>query len=756
MDGVPVASAGGSPDLGHAPEPTLTGAAESVKRMRRFLSAANRALVRADDEVPFLESICRAAIDEGGFRYAWIGFREDDEAGTIRPVARAGHENGYLVDLPLTWHDGPAGGDPTGTAVGAGHTVVVREIAGDASGELWRDRAIERGYASAAAIPIAGASGVLGSLTIYSPEPDVFGTEEVALLEEMADDICYGIEAVRTQAAGAASEAELRRLAMAVEQSAESVMLTDLAGNIEYVNPAFERISGYTSAEVLGQNPRILHGGRHDRVFYEVMWETLTAGRPWVGELVNRRKDRSFYTEEATISPIRDATGTTTSYVAVKRDVTAERGAQAREAVRARERAQIAQALAALEPRATAEETADAICRRIVQLPEAEAAVILVFDPDGTAMPIGAAETEGGVLRRAKVGDARAQHLRTRAAAGPWIETWEQATGHSFGEAFRALGIRAFVYAPIWIEQDAVGLLEVGSSDADASVRLVERLPAIVEFASIASAVLGPVIASRATLGRFRGRIADLLAARAFHPVFQPIVDLESREVVGYEALTRFDSGQRPDLCFADAWSVGLGPELALATLGAAAAAATGLPRAAWLDLNISPRELASPERLRAILWSADRPLVLEVTEHEVIEDYDAVRDAIQALGLDLRVAVDDAGAGVANFSHIIDMRPDFVKLDISLVRNVNANLGRQAMVVGMRHFARTAGCRLIAEGIETEEEAATLRGLGVEFGQGYLFGRPEPVETWAGSTGQRPQTGRPVSTGLPTEEVRT
>jgi EAL domain-containing protein (putative c-di-GMP-specific phosphodiesterase class I) len=95
-------------------------------------------------------------------------------------------------------------------------------------------------------------------------------------------------------------------------------------------------------------------------------------------------------------------------------------------------------------------------------------------------------------------------------------------------------------------------------------------------------------------------------------------------------------------------------------------------------------------------------------------------------------VAVDDAGAGVANFGHIIELRPDFVKLDISLVRGVNANLGRQAMVVGMRHFSRAAGCRLVAEGVETPEEAAMLTSLGVEFGQGYLFGRPEPVDAWA------------------------
>jgi EAL domain-containing protein (putative c-di-GMP-specific phosphodiesterase class I) len=93
---------------------------------------------------------------------------------------------------------------------------------------------------------------------------------------------------------------------------------------------------------------------------------------------------------------------------------------------------------------------------------------------------------------------------------------------------------------------------------------------------------------------------------------------------------------------------------------------------------------------------------------------------------------VDDAGAGVANFAHIVELRPNLVKLDIGLVRGVTVDPGRQALVIAMRHFGRATGCHLIAEGIETPEEADTLRGLGVEFGQGYLWGKPGPAETFA------------------------
>jgi EAL domain-containing protein (putative c-di-GMP-specific phosphodiesterase class I) len=326
----------------------------------------------------------------------------------------------------------------------------------------------------------------------------------------------------------------------------------------------------------------------------------------------------------------------------------------------------------------------------------------------------------------------RAAIVRERSASGPWAQlvTSDPADGGVPGDV--AAGLKALAYGPISYGAYVVGALLIGTFDERVAHTLVETMPGVVSFSTTSSALLAQRVQALRQEAELRQALAAVLDFRAFHPVFQPIVELETREIVGYEALTRFDSGQRPDLCFADAWSVGLGPDMELATLEAAVAAGKRLPAGQWLGLNVSPRLLAEPTRLSAVLWQADRPLILEITEHEVIADYGAVHEAIRALGHDIRLAVDDAGAGVANFGHIIELRPDFVKLDISLVRRVNANLGRQAMVIGMRHFSRTAGCRLVAEGIESEEEALTLTGLGVEFGQGYFFGHPEPVEVWA------------------------
>jgi EAL domain-containing protein (putative c-di-GMP-specific phosphodiesterase class I) len=241
--------------------------------------------------------------------------------------------------------------------------------------------------------------------------------------------------------------------------------------------------------------------------------------------------------------------------------------------------------------------------------------------------------------------------------------------------------------------------------------------------------LLAPGILDRQQRGVVRGVVESVLHDRTFAPVFQPVVDLGSGQTVGYEALTRFDDHTRPDRRFADAAAVGLGFELEAATMTAALRAASSLPPDAWLSLNVSPGLLLDGDRLRDVLANRPRSVVLEITEHVAIEDYGTFRRSVAALGGDLRYAVDDAGAGFSSFRHILELRPSFVKLDIGLVRDIDADEIRQALVAGIVYFARRSACRLIAEGIETTAERAMLQSLGVDFGQGYLLGRPGPVE---------------------------
>jgi PAS domain S-box-containing protein len=521
---------------------------------------------------------------------------------------------------------------------------------------------------------------------------------------------------------------ERDRLTTAIEQVTESVMITDREARITYVNHAFERVTGYGRDEVIGQNPRFQKSGLQTPWFYDMMWAALTNGLPWSADFVNRRKDGSLHTEEVVISPIRDSLGEITSYVAVQRDVTKERELVERASQLARERALIAETIRDLRAGDTPEATAQATCRRVLSLSGVMAAQISLFEIDGRAWPIGFVVEDQSDPPLRRLPEQRSRHLRERAAEGPWIEPWANRPSNPYNHLLNGLGVHAVACAPVRHAQLLIGLLAIYAQGSVEDVAVTEALPALVEFADLAGALIGRDVAERTEAGRGRDHIADVIARRAFGPVFQPIVDLRRDEIVGYEALTRFTDGANPEILFAEAAAVGLGHELETATLHAALEAAESLPQSAWLNLNSSPELILAGEPLHTLLGGSRRHIVLEVTEHTAITDYPAFRAAMAALGPSVEFAVDDAGTGFASLRHIVELRPTFVKLDRSLMAGLESDEARQAMIVGLCHFAHVTGCRLIVEGIETNSELTVLRALTIELGQGYLLGRPLPV----------------------------
>ena len=144
------------------------------------------------------------------------------------------------------------------------------------------------------------------------------------------------------------------------------------------------------------------------------------------------------------------------------------------------------------------------------------------------------------------------------------------------------------------------------------------------------------------------------------------------------------------------------------------------------LALNVSPALVHTDPEIGPLLSRADRPVILELTEHAPIDDYRTLQGRINAIEPPVQIAVDDAGSGYASLRHILALRPDYVKLDLSWVRGIDTEQARQALVAGLVHFAGAMGCELIGEGIETQAERSTLERLGVRYGQAYLLGRPE------------------------------
>ncbi|MGZ5301960.1 MAG: EAL domain-containing protein, partial [Actinomycetota bacterium] len=212
---------------------------------------------------------------------------------------------------------------------------------------------------------------------------------------------------------------------------------------------------------------------------------------------------------------------------------------------------------------------------------------------------------------------------------------------------------------------------------------------------------------------------------------YQPIVALSSGVIVGVEALARFAfAPQRtPDRWFAEAVEIGLGTELQVLAVTRALPSLDQLPDQVCLGVNVDPTTAVSPGFAEAVEgWPAER-IVIELTEHAPPSDYPSLRETLDGFRRSgIRIAVDDAGAGFASLRHILELAPDIIKLDVSIVRDIDTVASHRALAAALVGFAREMGTDLVAEGVETAEEALALDALGIRLMQGYYLARPGPI----------------------------
>ncbi len=333
---------------------------QRTHRALTLLSAVNQALVHTDDEQKLLDETCRLAVTVGGYQMAWVGYAEDDPARTVRPVAARGVEAGYLELAAITWADTERGRGPTGIAIRTGQNSLARNILDNPDYAPWQAAARERGYASSAAIPLRASDPVrvFGALNIYAAEPDAFDADEVRLLSELADDLAFGLGALRrwaerNQAVAALRESE-ERLARVVETVPDAITIVDAAGQIMFANAAAERILGLTRSHLTG------------RQYDDPAWRiTAMDGGPFPPEALPfaqvMRSGQAVYGVEHAIehpdgrrvvlsinaAPLREASGALSGMVAAISDITERQAAEAeRERLLAREQAAHAEAAA--------------------------------------------------------------------------------------------------------------------------------------------------------------------------------------------------------------------------------------------------------------------------------------------------------------------------------------------------------------------------------------------------------------------------
>ncbi len=529
----------------------------------------------------------------------------------------------------------------------------------------------------------------------------------------------YFLDVSAKRAAERALAASEQRYRALFERAGDAILIMDDEARYVDANESAAEMFGVPRDDIIGRSLNDFAAVP----LPDEAWTSFKAAGEGRGELRFRRPTGEIREAEfdavASISP--------GVHMSVLRDVTDRHDLD-------KQRARILDALRRLSPGNEPEETANDICAEIVDNGDFASAAIFAFDTELGRTALGARFRDGRDRQvLGELSERRLATLQKRASVGPWVDEWTGPADARARAAMTALGIPALVFAPIESDGRLIGVLAAGGDESAAELSL--RVPALVEFAALAASLLGPGLRRRSALATERAQIRDVVSKRAFSSVFQPIVDMTSGAVLGYEALTRFLDGTPPDRAFEDAATAGVGLELEAATIESALEASVLLPAGRFLDINVSPDLVMAGEPLGTLIAGASIDVILEITEHVSVRDYGELREAIVTLGNDVRFSVDDAGAGFASMRHILELAPTQVKLDRALVSKIDADPARQALVTGLVHFAQAIDVMLIAEGVETEKERATLIGLGVHVGQGFLFGRPAPAATLAGTS---------------------
>ena len=292
-----------------------------------------------------------------------------------------------------------------------------------------------------------------------------------------------------------------------------------------------------------------------------------------------------------------------------------------------------------------------------------------------------------------------------------------------------AIPIGAYIGVPIQLSDGSVyGTFCCFSRHADTSLNQRD-LQLLRTFAELASKMIERGRNLRYMKNIARQLINRVLRGDTMHMVYQPIFELNSKKIIGYESLARFADLpiRAPDLWFKEANEVGLGIELEVSAINIALQALPQLSPDTYISVNASPATIMSAA-LRAALEKINdlNRLVLEITEHDAVHQYEEIAASLKLYrSKGLKLAVDDAGAGYASFRHILNLRPDFIKLDVSLTRDIDTDPARRALAIAFVHFSRDTQSKLIAEGVETAAELETLVELGICKAQGYFLARP-------------------------------
>ena len=545
------------------------------------------------------------------------------------------------------------------------------------------------------------------------------------------------------------ARADMAKLSSAVQQTADAVVITDRYGVIEYVNPAFEAVTGYRREEAVGRKSNLARSGEHDENFYRRLWDTIQRGEVFRDVVINRRKNGELYHEEKTITPVRGELGEITHFISTGKDIT--------ERMRTQERLHHLahhDTLTGLPNRAYFSERLNGAIAHAQRRRRPLAVLFLDLDRfkiindtlghdvGDQSLQILAARLKSCVREGdtvARLGGDEFTVLLEDLASADDIPLVAQKFIHAVLQPFVLERREFFITTSIGVA--------LYPNDGEDSITLLKNADTAMYRAKEAgrnnfqfySAELSAKAFERLAL---ETSLRRALERQEFELYYQPLVDLKTQRVFGAEALLRW---HHPDFSLVSpaqfisvAEETGLIVPIGEWVLRSACAQAQAW-RAAGAKLsvtvNLSGRQFNQPGLAdtiaRALRESGLDPglLELEITEGVLMQNAQATIDTLQALhGMGLRIAIDDFGTGHSSLSYLKRFPIDTLKIDQTFVRDVTSDPNDASIVTAIIAMARSMGLRVVAEGVETEGQLVFLHSHRCDGAQGYLFCRPLPA----------------------------
>lgn len=299
----------------------------STNRALQMLSRSCIAINRIRDEISLLAEVCRVAVNVGGYRMAWVGYARDDEAQRIEPIAHAGDDSGYLDGLLVSWKDDhPSGCGPAGQAVRSARPAQISDI-GAAPGFYWQAAALQRGYRSSIALPLCEAGRSFGVLCLYRDEAATLHDNEVRLLQELADNLAFGIgglrarqERLRSQALAQQAAVQLREQASLLDRAQDAIMVRNLDGTLRFWNQGAERLYGWSAAQVLGRSMAAQMYRDPAQLKTLTSW-ALNGNGDWSGELTLQARSGAVVDVAAHCTVVCDEQGQANGFLSIHTDI---------------------------------------------------------------------------------------------------------------------------------------------------------------------------------------------------------------------------------------------------------------------------------------------------------------------------------------------------------------------------------------------------------------------------------------------------